>query len=112
MADPTFQPLHLENYVDGRDVGHRVVQFQDRLWYVKPVASPAVLGRELLAARLGDGVVNVVDTRRVYDPSELIRSDGSPWAPEEPYELISRLVVLAALPLGAGGNGRMCRSSA
>jgi hypothetical protein len=97
MADQTFEPVHLENYVDGHDVGHRVVRFEDHLWYVKPVNDYAVLGREVLAARLGAGVVNVVGTRRVTDPSQLIKSDGSSWTAEGPYELMSRLVDTYAL---------------
>lgn len=97
MTDGAFEPVRLDNYVDGRDVGHRVVRCEDRLWYVKGVNNPAALGRELLAPRLGAGVVNVVDTRRVTDPSGLIKSDGTSWTAENPYELMSRLVDSYAL---------------
>ena len=97
MTDHAFEPVHLSNYVDDVEVGHRVVAFEGHLWYVKPVADLRVLGRELLAATLGAGVLNVVETRRVSGSTELICWDGSRWSPESQYELIARLVDSYAL---------------
>ena len=91
MSGAAFEQVRLENYADAADVSHRIVKFDGKLWYVKPLDDQRVVGRELLAPLLGADVVNVAATRRVSDHSQLLCIDGSSRIPERPYEVMCRL---------------------